>query len=386
MEYEENSGPYGSRGPGVLGACNTQNANGNAGKYTVTVSVAFPQRQPTGSGLTPQGVPESAAEADVTVYDAQNTVVSRATLTRQNSSASFTLPQGTYDFEVSVWSTTSVDGQQRRFKEVAWNREQHAISQDASILLKPRAILGDAWIDYFPGSDPYAPAELFPGDELNFLLAVGAPGEYPGVSFPVDDYDVEYVIGTCTQVGCTDFTPVPSEVASIVSKNKTGLRIRAGNVSQDIDLYVKATIGGLGEDHSSTTKEVFSSRPARLRSSSPPSPPSGVWLDMDPPQINLISPTLDPSSYRIRVSTGQTVNFSARVTDAASGIAIDTVRAFIDFWPVDQSNITYTYTSARRVEFQFPFTPSRPGYYIVELVASDLAGNSTRYLLLVEAQ
>jgi len=88
----------------LLGACNTTQAPRGSGeaKSKVTMSVAFPNRSASGQGLSPQGVPGSASQAIVTVYNDQNQVAATATLTRYNPTATLFLANGSYTFEVSV--------------------------------------------------------------------------------------------------------------------------------------------------------------------------------------------------------------------------------------------------------------------------------------------
>ncbi|WP_243090704.1 Ig-like domain-containing protein [Thermus neutrinimicus] len=347
----------------VLGACSTQTTGGDTGKSTVSVSVAFPQRQATGNGLTPQGVPWSAEEADVKVYDSQGALVDSATLTRQNPTAIFILQNGDYDFEVSVWNYG-------RQNEVAWGRETHTISGNTSLLLKPKAILGEAWLSYNDNGI------ISPGEELNLRLWVIEPGQSVGSSdgsFPLDDYTVNYQVGTCTQPDCSDFAP--STDATIEAQSKTGVRIKAGQVQQDTTLYVKATVSGLGSNHQPTTLVRYSP-PIRIVVSGSG---VGVGLDFNPPRISLAPPS---PSYGATVPVGQPVTFSGSASDGET--MVTDLKVY-----VNSAEIPVTITPslpAQWVSFNFSFTPSSPGRYDIDIVAFDGAGNSYRYYTSVQAQ
>lgn len=351
----------------VLGACNTQTPSGDTGKSTVTVSVAFPQRQASGSGLTPQGVPWSAAEADVKVYNGQGNLVESATLTRQNPTASFILENGTYTFEVSVWSQLWENNQPQRWNEVAWGRETHTITQHTNLLLKPKAILGDAWLS-FSGN-----GIISPGEELNLRLWVMEPGGYADWSFPLDDYEVSYEIGTCTQSDCSDFTP--STAATIEAQSKTGVRIKAGQVQQNTSVRVKAVVSGLGSDHQPTTLTRFSPPIQILVSGSS----VGVTLDFAPPWVWL--DTSSPSAGA-SVPVGQAVTFSGNASDW--GTQVTNLKVYLN-----SSEIPVNLSPALPADFTtftFTFTPATPGRYDIDIVAFDGAGNSYRLYTYVQAQ
>ncbi|WP_038049220.1 Ig-like domain-containing protein [Thermus caliditerrae] len=355
----------------LLGACNTQNAGVSPGKSTVTVSVAFPQRPVSGSGVTPQGVPRSADEADVKVYDEQGALVETVTLSRTNPIATLILENGTYTFEVSVWSTIWQNNQPQRWQEVAWGQENHTITQDTTLLLKPKAILGDAWLSY-SGNGVIAPEE-----ELNLRLWVvepGVPVGYSDGSFPLEDYSVTYTIGTCAQPDCSDFTP--STAASIEAQSKTGVRIKAGSVQQNTTLYVKAEVSGLGSDHQPTTLTRFSP-PIQIRVSGSS---VGVALDFSPPWIGLDT-TSSPASGAT-VPVGQPVTFSGYAGDWGTGLT--NLVVYVNF-----QEVPVTLTSplpAENTNFTFTFTPTKPGRYDIDIVAFDGAGNSYRHYTYVQAQ
>lgn len=354
----------------ILGACNTQNTGGNTGKSTVRVSVAFPQRQTTGSGLTPQGVPLSAEEADVKVYNEQRDLVESATLTWQNPTASFILENGTYTFEVSVWSQQLVNNEPQRWKEVAWGQETHIISQNTYLLLKPKAILGDAWLS-FSGN-----GIISPGEELNLRLWVVEPGGYFGDYFPLDDYNVNYEIGTCTQSDCSDFTP--SNAATIEAQSKTGVRIKAGQVQQNTTIYVKAEVSGLGSDHQDTTLTRYS-QPIQIPVSGSG---VGVSLDFNPPWVSLDSTSPSPGA---NVAVGQTVTFSGRAGDGETQLT--KLKVYVNSQERPASiNPALPAAPGTSVSFTFTFTPSTPGRYDIDIVAFDGAGNSYRYYTYVQAQ
>ncbi|WP_243031064.1 Ig-like domain-containing protein [Thermus altitudinis] len=347
----------------LLGACDTQTTGGDTGKSSVTVSVAFPQRQVSGSGLTPQGVPWSAEEADVKVYNEQGILVESATLTRQNPTGSFILENGTYNFEVSVWNY-------QRQNEVAWGRETHTITRSTNLLLKPKTILGDAWLS-FSGN-----GILSPGEELNLRLWVVEPGIPVGSSngsFPLDDYEVSYQIGTCTQSNCSDFTP--STAATIEAQSKIGVRIKAGQVQQNTSVRVKAVVSGLGSNHQPTTLTRFSPPIQLLVSGSG----VGVTLDFNPPWVWLSTPS---PSYGASVPVGQAVTFSGSASDGETQVTYLKVYVNSSEIPV---NLTPA-LPASSTTFTFTFTPTTPGQYDIDIVAFDGAGNSRRFYTHVNAQ
>ncbi|UZX16300.1 Ig-like domain-containing protein [Thermus sp. PS18] len=351
----------------ILGACNTQNTSGDTGKSTVTVSVAFPQRQVSGSGLTPQGVPWSAAEADVKVYNNQGNLVKSATLTWQDPTASFILENGTYTFEVSVWSQQLVNNEPQRWKEVAWGQETHTITQNTNLPLKPKAILGNAWLS-FSGN-----GIISPGEELNLRLLVVEPGGYSGDYFPLDDYNVNYEIGTCTQSDCSDFTP--SNAATIEAQSKTGVRIKAGQVQQNTTIYVKAEVSGLGSDHQDTTLTRYSP-PIQIPVSGNG---VGIELDFNPPGVWLYNTSPSPGAT---VPVGQPVTFSGSASDGETQVKDLKVYVNSKEFPVTLS----LPLPASSITFTFTFTPPTPGRYDIDIVAFDGAGNSYRYYTYVQAQ
>ncbi|WP_448377643.1 hypothetical protein, partial [Fervidobacterium sp.] len=290
----------------LLGACNTTQAPGDSGaaKSKVTVSVAFPSRSASGQGLSPQGVPWSATQATVTVYNDQNQAVTTATLTWDNPTTTLLLANGSYTFEVSVRNYNDV--------EVAWKKESHNIQADTTLRFVPTAILGDAWLSQ-------SVLGLSPGESTNLRLWVVEPGVLPGYSdgsFPLDDYTVTYDVGTCTQTDCSDFTPTTA--ATIVSSQKTGVKIAANNVSEDTVIYVRATVSGLGPRPNSNADPqpitlVRYSQPITITTT--PSSNVDVRMDFNPPSI-AISNTSPQSGAQVPV--GQPVTFSGSAYDGSA--------------------------------------------------------------------
>jgi hypothetical protein len=291
----------------LLGACNTTQAPGGSGeaKSKVTVSVAFPNRSASGQGLSPQGVPGSASRAIVTVYNDQNQVAANATLTWSNPTATLFLANGSYTFEVSVRNYNGV--------EVAWKKESHDIQADTTLLFVPKAIVGDAWLSQ-------SVSGLRPGQSANLRLWVVEPGVplgYSDGSFPLEDYEVTYAVGTCTQADCSDFTPTTA--ATIVSQQKTGVQIAANNVSQDTVIYVQATVSGLGPRPNPNADPqpitlVRYSQPITITTT--PSSNVGVVMDLDPPFISIDNTS---PQYGAQVPVGQPVTFSGFASDVGNG-------------------------------------------------------------------
>jgi hypothetical protein len=351
----------------LLGACNTTHAPGDSGeaKSKVTVSVAFPNRSASGQGLSPQGVPGSASQAIVTVYNDQNQVAATTTLTWYNPTATLFLANGSYTFEVSVRNYS---------EEVAWKKESHDIQADTTLRFVPKAILGDAWLSH-------SISGLNPGQSANLRLWVVEPGVslgYSDGSFPLEDYEVTYAVGTCTQADCSDFTPTTA--ATIVSQQKTGVKIAANNVSQDTVIYVRATVSGLGPRPNPNTDPqpttlVRYSQPITITTT--PSSNVDVEMDFNPPYISIHS----SPQYGARVPVGQPVTFSGSAGDGETGIK--KVVAYVN------SEEVYSYTPSSPtsyVNWNFSFTPTTPGRYDVDIVAFDNAGNSRRYYTYVEAR
>lgn len=353
----------------LLGACNTQTpGGGEAQKSKVTVSVAFPQRNPSTQGLSPQGVPGSAESAEVKIYDSQNQVVNAVTLNRSNREATLLLENGNYTFEVSVknWYGT----------EVAWKKEAREIQSDTYLLLVPQAILGDAWLSH----DVFV---LNPGDTLNLRLWVTDPSGYTE-SFPLDDYEVTYEVGTCTAQDCSDFAPTTA--ASVISAQKTGVKIAANNVSQNTDIYVRATVTGLSprpspEADPQPTALVRYSQPITIRVSGSV---IGVALDLNPPWAY---PDSNSPAYGAQVPLNQPVTFSGWASDGETGIR--EVKVYVNSEELTNVQITPTNSQGNvnyEVNWQFSFTPTTPGRYDIDIVAFDNAGNSYRYYTYVQAQ
>jgi len=353
----------------LLGACNTTQVPGGSGevKSKVTVSVAFPNRSASGQGLSPQGVPRSAAQAIVTVYNNQNQVAANATLTSSNPTTTLFLANGSYTFEVSVLNNSNV--------EVAWKKESHNIQADTTLLFVPKAIVGDAWLSQ-------SLSGLSPGQSANLRLWVVEPGVTLGHSdgsFPLEDYEVTYEVGTCTQADCSDFTPTTA--ATIVSQQKTGVQIAANNVSQNTAIRVRATVSGLGPRPNSnvdpqTITLVRYSQPITITTT--PSSNVEVVMDLDPPSISI--DTASPQ-YGAQVPVGQPVTFSGTASDVGTGIK--KVAAYVNSKEV-YSLIPSSPTSP--VNWSFSFTPTPPGRYDVDIVAFDNAGNSRRNYPRVEAR
>ena len=353
----------------LLGACNTTQAPGDSGeaKSKVTVSVAFPNRSASGQGLSPQGVPSSASQAIVTVYNDQNQPVTTATLTRDNPTTTLLLANGSYTFEVSVRNYSNT--------EVAWKKESHEIQADTTLLFVPTAILGDAWLSQ-------SVLGLSPGESTNLRLWVVEPGVPVGSSdgsFPLDDYTVTYDVGTCAQTNCSDFTP--TTVATIVSQQKTGVQIAANNVSEDTVIYVRATVSGLGprsnpSDEPQPTTLVRYSQPITITTT--PSSNVGVVMDLNPPSI-FINDTSPQSGAQVPVN--QAVTFSGSASDFETGVK--KVVAYVN--SVEVYSLTPS-SSTSYVSWNFSFTPTTPGRYDVDIVAFDNAGNSYRYYTYVVAQ
>lgn len=353
----------------LLGACNTTQAPGGSGeaKSKVTVSVAFPNRSASGQGLSPQGVPGSAEQAVVTVYNDQNQVAATATLTRYNPTDTLFLANGSYTFEVSVRNYSNL--------EVAWKKESHNIQADTTLRFVPTAIVGDAWLSQ-------SVLGLSPGQSANLRLWVVEPG-VSGYSsdglFPLEDYEVTYAVGTCTQADCSDFTPTTA--ATIVSQQKTGVKIAANNVSQDTVIYVRATVSGLGPrpnpnaDPQPITLTRYS-QPITITTT--PSSNLGVEMDFNPPFISISNTS---PQYGAQVPVGQPVTFSGSASDGETGIK--KVVAYVN------SEEVYSHTPSSPTSFvnwNFSFTPTTPGRYDVDIVAFDNAGNSRRYNTYVEAR
>jgi hypothetical protein len=351
----------------LLGACNTTQAPGGSGeaKSKVTVSVAFPNRSASGQGLSPQGVPWGASQAIVTVYNDQNQVAATATLTWSNPTATLFLANGSYTFEVSVRNYNGV--------EIAWKKESQDIQADTTLRFVPKAILGDAWLSH-------SISGLNPGKSANlrlFVVEPGVPSGYSDGSFPLEDYEVTYAVGTCTQTDCSDFTPTTA--ATIVSQQKTGVKIAANNVSQDTVIYVQATVSGLGPRPNSNADPqpitlVRHSQPIAITTT----PSSDVDLEMDfnPPYISIYSP-----QDGAQVPVGQPVTFSGFAGDWETGIK--KVVAYVN------SEEVYSFTPPPPtfwVNWDFSFTPTTSGRYDVDIVAFDNAGNSRRVYTYVKAQ
>ena len=357
----------------LLGACNTQTqapGGGEAQKSKVTVSVAFPQRDLAPQGLSPQGVPRSAESAEVKVYDSQNQVVNTVTLTRDNPGAIIVLENGNYTFEVSVKNANGT--------EVAWKKEVHDIQSDTYLLLVPKAILGEAWLSH----NAFV---LNPGETMNLRLWVVEPeGSEPNY-FPLDDYEVTYAVGTCSAQDCSDFAPTTA--ATIVSEQKTGVKIAANNVSQNTTIYVRATVTGLGPrpspgaDPQITTLVRYSQA---ITVAASPSSGVGVALDLNPPWVYLDS---DSPSYGAQVPLNQPVTFSGGAQDNETGIR--EVKVYVNSEELTNVQITPTYSQGNvnyQVDWQFSFTPTTPGRYDIDIVAFDNAGNSYRPYTYAQAQ
>jgi len=239
----------------------------------------------------------------------------------------------------------------------------------------PKAILGDAWLSH-------SVSGLNPGQSANLRLWVVEPGVplgYSDGSFPLEDYEVTYAVGTCTQSDCSDFTPTTA--ATILSQQKTGVKIAANNVSQDTVIYVQATVSGLGPrpnpnaDPQPTTLVRYS-QPITITPT--PSSNVGVVMDFNPPFIGI-----DDTSprYGAQVPVGEPVTFSGFAGDVGTGIK--RVVAYVN------SEEVYSHTPSSPtsyVNWSFSFTPTTPGRYDVDIVAFDDAGNSQRYYTYVEAQ
>jgi len=350
----------------LLGACNTTQAPGGSGeaKSKVTVSVAFPNRSASGQGLSPQGVPGGVWLVTVTVYNDQNQVAANATLTWSNPTATLFLANGSYTFEVSVQNYSGV--------EVAWKKEIHDIQADTTLRFVPKAILGDAWLSH-------SVSGLNPGKSANLRLFVVEPGVTSGYSdgfFPLEDYEVTYAVGTCTQTNCSDFTPTTE--ANIVSQQKTGVKIAANNVSQDTVIYVQATVSGLGPRPNPNTDPqpitlVRYSQPITITTT--PSSDVGLEMDFNPPYVSIYSP-----QDGAQVPVGQPVTFSGFAGDGETGI--EKVVAYVN------SEEVYNFTPSSPtswVNWNFSFIFTTSGRYDVDIVAFDKAGNSHRAYIYVRA-
>jgi hypothetical protein len=350
----------------LLGACNTIQAPGGSGeaKSKVTVSVAFSNQSASGQGLSPQGVPRSAAQAVVTVYNDQNQVVTTATLTPSNPTTTLSLANGSYTFEVSVRNNSNV--------EVAWKKESHNIQADTTLFFVPKAILGNAWLSHNVSS-------LRPGQSENLRLWVvepGVSGYSSDGSFPLEDYEVTYAVGTCTQTNCSDFTPTTA--ATIVYQQKTGVRIAANNVSQDTVIYVRATVSGLGPRPNSNTDPQPTTLVRYSQSITITPNNVGIQMDLNPPTISISNTS---PQYGAQVPVGQPVTFSGTASDVGTGIK--KVVAYVNSEEVYSLTLS---SPTSPVNWNFSFTPTTPGRYDVDIVAFDDAGNSQRYYTYVEAR
>ncbi len=217
---------------------------------------------------------------------------------------------------------------------------------------------------------------------MNLRLWVVEPGVPTGSSdgsFPLEDYQVSYAVGTCSQADCSDFTP--STAATIVSEQKTGVKIAANNVTQNTTIYVRATVSGLGPRPSPSsdpqpTTLVRYSQPITI--STTPGSNVGVGMDFNPPYISLSSSS---PTYGAQVPVGQAVTFSGNAYDFETGI--QKVVAYVNSEEV--LNLTVS-SPTYSVPWDFSFTPSSPGRYDVDIVAFDNAGNSYRYYTYVQAR
>jgi len=298
------------------------------------------------------------------VYNNQNQVAANATLTSSNPTTTLFLANGSYTFEVSVLNNSNV--------EVAWKKESHNIQADTTLFFAPKAIVGDAWLSHNVSS-------LSPGQSANLRLWVVEPGVTLGHSdgsFPLEDYEVTYEVGTCTQADCSDFTPTTA--ATIVSQQKTGVQIAANNVSQNTAIRVRATVSGLGSRLNSnvdpqTITLVRYSQPITITPNN-----VGVVMDLNPPTISISNTS---PQYGAQVPVGQPVTFSGTASDVGTGIK--KVAAYVNSQEV-YSLIPSSPTSP--VNWSFSFTPTTPGRYDVDIVAFDNAGNSHRYYTRVEAR
>lgn len=348
----------------LLGACSTQAPVGSEAGSKVTVSVAFPQRQSAPGSITPQGVPASAERATVTIYNQQGQLVNSLNLTRHNSSGSLLLANGSYDFEVSVQSHQGI--------EVAWARQSHTITMSTTIFLKPKAMLGQAGFLHIPSSI------LGRGESRNLLLYVLEPGleevdpsllPYHAFVFPLEDYEVDYTIGSCAQPDCSDFTP--SNAATIVASSKMGVRIKAGQVQESQTIRVRAVVSGLGTNRQPISLVRFS-QPIEIVNENN----VGVTLDMIPPWVWIWS------RMGNRVNVGQTAYFEGYASDDET--LLRNLKVFVNHQEVNPS--VNTYLPAPNASFTFSFTPDQPGRYDIEIVAFDEAGNSYRYTTYLDAQ
>jgi hypothetical protein len=271
---------------------------------------------------------------------------------------------GTYTFEVSVRNYNG--------EEVAWKKESHDIQADTTLRFVPKAILGDAWLSH-------SISGLSPGQSANLRLWVVEPGGYSGDYFPLEDYEVTYAVGTCTQTDCSDFTPTTA--ATIVSQQKTGVKIAANNVSQDTVIYVQATVSGLGPRPNPNADPqpitlVRYSQPITITTT--PSSNVGVVMDLDPPFISIDNTS---PQYGAQVPVGQPVTFSGFASDVGTGIK--KVVAYVnseEVYSLPPSSPTSS------VNWNFSFIPTTPGRYDVDIVAFDNAGNSYRRYTYVEAR
>lgn len=339
----------------ALASCSQQSNVDTGSRSTVTLTIQFPQPSAQSTGLTPLGVPRSASEATVNIYNAQNVRVATRTLTPSQSSTTINLLNGSYAFETSVKRSGGT--------EIAWSKENYTISSNTVISLKPKAILGEAWLSHSLNGP------LSPNEEVNIRLWVVEPGETQGNSdgsFPIEDYEVTYALGTCSTPSCTDFTP--SSAATIVRQTKTGVAVKANTVSQDTTVYVRARVTGLGTNRQPTALDRYTSFTIPANSN------VGINLDFVPPQVTLNAPS--------SLTVGQVANFSGTASD--TGGRVRELRVYVNSQEITPS-VTPSLPAAS-VSFTFSFTPSQPGRYDIDILAFDEAGNSQRYYTSLNAQ
>lgn len=248
----------------ALAACGRTDAPAPAGSASVTVNASFPALTPPPPALPPflwrrpaagaalqavtgQGVPGSAASAELKVYSGAALVTSQ-TLTPSAPSATLKLAKGqAYRFSLSVkdWNNT----------EVAWGETSALIEGDTTVAISPRTILGYGDLGtYFGGP-------LEEGQAAAFYLGVYANGSYSYVG--PDEYEVSYTLGehVCNQYGY-DCTFVEGDHLGVLeASGKLGALVRAKPGSGGKRLAVKATVTGLGPDHRPKTVEVTASAP-----------------------------------------------------------------------------------------------------------------------------
>lgn len=244
----------------ALAACGRTDAPATASSASVTLKASFPTPTPpppvqppflwSGSsaraslqGVTGQGVPSSAALAELKVYSGAILVVSQ-TLTPSAPSATLKLAKGqAYRFTLSVKDSYN--------NEVAWGETVAQIESDTTVVVNPRTIIRYA---YMGGGF------LEEGQANALYLWVYSSG-YGSVG--PDEYEVNYTLGeyVCNQYGY-DCTFIEGDhLGSIEASSKLGVLVRAKPGSGGKRLGVKATVTGLGPDHQPQTVEAIGSVP-----------------------------------------------------------------------------------------------------------------------------